>query len=358
MSGDIETLLRETARTARPSGLPATPSDLRRQGDRRRALRRGGTAVVAVALVGGIAVGLSGLPGASSTSPIGSGTSGATSATVLPEFPVPPSLSGRAPTVPRTTGRGPGQVAANLTGTTTTYFTCVGGGLFRLTLEGGPDPANATAWESGSCSGDVDSSTVTYRTGAANAVIRIMVPPGATWAVQVVPGTESAPPSTPAAVSHTAVAPVTASRPCAGSDLRVSETGDVAAAGSAQAVLVFRNVGTVACWLRGYPTVLAEGTNPSSVLRATPALTANLGGGSAVVSTIPIAPGQAGSATLQWGDNPAGDVTTCLSSPVFAVTPPGTSTVTRLQSPAYVGVCFAPEVLPVVAGTQGTVPAP
>jgi hypothetical protein len=153
----------------------------------------------------------------------------------------------------------------------------------------------------------------------------------------------------------TSASPQSASRPCAASDLKVTETGGDGAGGSAQAVLVFRNVGTVACWLRGYPTVAAEGSN--QVLPATHTLDA-LWGGSAVVSTIPIAPGQAASATLQWGDNPGGNVTTCLSSPVLAVTPPGTTDVTRLQTPAFVSVCNGPWVLPVVAGTRGTVLAP
>ena len=155
----------------------------------------------------------------------------------------------------------------------------------------------------------------------------------------------------------TSASPQSASRPCAGSDLKVTETGGDGAGGSAQAVLVFRNVGTVACWLRGYPTVAAEGSNHGAVLRATHTLDA-LWGGSAVVSTIPIAPGQAASATLQWGDSPAGNVTTCLSHPVLAVTPPGTTDVTRLQTPAFVSVCNGPSVLPVVAGTRGTVLAP
>jgi hypothetical protein len=155
----------------------------------------------------------------------------------------------------------------------------------------------------------------------------------------------------------TSSSPQSASLPCAGSDLKVTVTGGDGAGGSAQAVLIFRNMGTVACSLRGYPTVAAEGSNHGAVLRATHTLDA-LWGGSAVVSTIPIEPGQAASATLQWGDSPGGTVTTCLSHPTLAVTPPDTTDVTRLHNFALVSVCIGPSVLPVVAGTRGTVPAP
>jgi hypothetical protein len=71
---------------------------------------------------------------------------------------------------------------------TTTYFTCVGGGTFKMTLERVPDVGNGATWSSGGCSGDVDAATVTYRADAADAVISIEVSPDAAWAIQVVPG--------------------------------------------------------------------------------------------------------------------------------------------------------------------------
>ena len=165
------------------------------------------------------------------------------------------------------------------------------------------------------------------------------------------------PVSRPAAPDTTSSSPQSASGPCAGSDLKVTETGGDGAGGSAQAVLIFRNVGTVACSLRGYPTVAAESSTNGAVLRATHTMDA-LWGGSAIVSTIAIEPGQAASATLQWGDSPGGTVTTCLSHPTLAVTPPDTTNVTRLPTPAFVSVCSGLSVLPVVAGPRGTVLAP
>jgi hypothetical protein len=185
MSRDIETLLRDTARATPPSPSLATPTDLRSRGDRRRAVRRGGAVMVTLAVVVGIAVGVGGLSATSSIPPAHPGTR---PAAPLPVFPVAPTLHHGTPAVARTEGKGPARIAANLQGMTTTYFTCVGGGTFKMTLERVPDVGNGATWSSGGCSGDVDAATVTYRADAADAVISIEVGPDAAWAIQVVPG--------------------------------------------------------------------------------------------------------------------------------------------------------------------------
>jgi hypothetical protein len=59
MSRDIETLLRGVAPGGRPSSELATPSELRRRGDRRRVGRRVGALVSALVVVAGAAVGVS-----------------------------------------------------------------------------------------------------------------------------------------------------------------------------------------------------------------------------------------------------------------------------------------------------------
>jgi hypothetical protein len=81
-----------------------------------------------------------------------------------------------------------------------------------------------------------------------------------------------------------------------------------------------------------------------------------LWGGTAKVATIDVALGQVASATLDWGDNPVGNATTCPAYPTIEVIPPGTRTAVRLRMPLPVQGCSGVSVLPVVAGTRGTVP--
>lgn len=186
MSRDIEALLRNTARGARPTPALAlaAPSDLRRRGDRRRAVRRGGTLMAALAVVGVIAVGVSGLPSRSSAPPASPAPSSSAINPELAQFPVAPTLHNGRPSVPRRTGEGPSEpFPVNLVGTTTTYFTCAGGGNYTITWKDGRD------WASGTCDGNVDASTVTNGAEAAEEVMSIRVDPGVPWAVQVVSGT-------------------------------------------------------------------------------------------------------------------------------------------------------------------------
>lgn len=189
MSHDIETLLRHTGDGAPPVDGLIPPSQVRRRGDRRRAARRGSTVAVAVLVVSGAAVWVGNGPLTQSFPPAQRGSSDLSVVASLPPFPVSSDLHHGNPAVPRTTGKGPNGIAANMVGTTTTYFTCVGGGPFKITLEGPSAGTNGPTWSSGDCTGDVDTSTLTYGSDAANVVIRISLNPGAAWAVQVVPGT-------------------------------------------------------------------------------------------------------------------------------------------------------------------------
>ena len=155
--------------------------------------------------------------------------------------------------------------------------------------------------------------------------------------------------------SHSAVALVHANHACTTSDLALTVVGGDGAGGSAQAILRFRNVGQTACSLRGFPIVLAVDTAHHTSITTTQSLNA-LWGGTATVATIDVAPGKAASATLEWTDNPVGDETTCPAYPTVDVTPPGARIAVRLRMPLPVQGCSGVSVLPVVAGTRGTVP--
>jgi hypothetical protein len=69
MPRDIETMLRESAQPIRPRPSVAAPSELRRRGDRRRSARRGGAIAAVLAVVAGVALGVSGLHSSAPTPP-------------------------------------------------------------------------------------------------------------------------------------------------------------------------------------------------------------------------------------------------------------------------------------------------
>lgn len=191
MSRDIEALLRGVAQPPPTDAALVPASELRRRGDRRRVAARGSAAAGAVAVLALVGAGVSALVPSPSVVPAPPGPASTESAAPLPGFPVPDTLHNGNPSVTRTTGTGPDGLAANMAGTTTTYFTCVGGGRYTLTfMDVTGDVALDGGISSGVCEGRVDGSTATYGAVASGAVISIEVDPGVRWAIQVVPSTD------------------------------------------------------------------------------------------------------------------------------------------------------------------------
>lgn len=144
---------------------------------------------------------------------------------------------------------------------------------------------------------------------------------------------------------------------CEGTALAVSAGGPGVAAGHYGFPLLFRNTGPAPCTLRGYPGVAALDSAGRQVTQANWTPQGYLGGLAFTDTSLPevvLAPGQTGSALLEGTDNPVGTATSCPSYPALLVTPPNTTTSTRLAMS--MPGCSGLSVHPVVAGTSGTEP--
>ena len=137
---------------------------------------------------------------------------------------------------------------------------------------------------------------------------------------------------------------------CAGASIAVHATRTNGATGHGSLVLLFENVGSHTCTLRGYPGTDALGRHGHVLAHARRTVSGFAGGSSGGVRTIRIRPGHFSSATLEWFNFNPRTSGPCRFSYAIAVTPPNTTaTVHRRRS---VSVCDL-QIHPVVAGRSG-----
>lgn len=145
---------------------------------------------------------------------------------------------------------------------------------------------------------------------------------------------------------------------CLGHAVAVSASGPGAAGGHYGFPILFRNTGRGPCTLQGYPGVAGLDSNGGQVMQASRTPQGYLGGLAFTDTSLPkvvLAPGQTGSALLEGSDNPVGTATLCSSYAALLVTPPNTTTSTRL-SMSMPG-CSGLFIHPLVPGTSGTQPS-
>ena len=147
--------------------------------------------------------------------------------------------------------------------------------------------------------------------------------------------------------------PVQATHTCRAAELLVSAADGGMGLGHWAEIILFRNVGSTACSLRGYPVVATSIAGGGPSVEAIPSPGGYLGGSYQVV-TVGIAPGQFASTILEGTNNPVGSATSCPSlSNVFEVTAPGTATAVQVNLNANPLYCSVPRIHPLVAGTTG-----
>lgn len=158
----------------------------------------------------------------------------------------------------------------------------------------------------------------------------------------------SASPGARAGVSRTPTGP----QRCELTHLRVTTGLEDAGSGHRAVAVVFRNEGSAACWLRGYPGV--DGLDRSGVTRAhaVRTLSGYLGGTWREPQTVLLKRGGSASALVEALGFEAADGAACEPYATLAVTPPGDVRSVRL--PWHTDSCSALEVHPVVAGTSGS----
>lgn len=146
---------------------------------------------------------------------------------------------------------------------------------------------------------------------------------------------------------------------CVNDDIQVSVADGQGAAGHESIVLVFQNVSSHICYLRGYPGASAEDQAGRDLLDAQRTLTGYIGGatGLSAPPRVVLQAGDSASAVLEWDAGPtatgACDVPSAAS---LAATPPNTTKTTVLTWPNPPQICQSFEIHPVVPGVS-TVPA-
>jgi hypothetical protein len=158
--------------------------------------------------------------------------------------------------------------------------------------------------------------------------------------------------STPTTVvTAPATTPATATTPpaCADGAIKIGLGRQGAAAGSNVTVVVFHNVTTHSCYLRGYPGV----TPYVDAEKGTPAeRTTSTMFGNGTVHSVLLEPAGAASAVIAGSDTPRDGKKSCPSYTSIRVTPPNLydSTTLNVGIPA----CARLEVLPIIGGTRGS----
>jgi hypothetical protein len=172
------------------------------------------------------------------------------------------------------------------------------------------------------------------------------------------PAAPGGPVATASAASHGAVPE------CTTAELKVTESdgngvGDTAS-GHAALALRFTNVGSRACFLRGYPGVAVSG--PGGVLNAQRVMRGYMGGDAGQApSLVIVPPGETAAALLEWLFSPQdGSATvTTRNCPGYhaarlLVIAPDQTTAAVFAAPGTVTpVCWGFEVHPVVSGATG-----
>ncbi len=169
------------------------------------------------------------------------------------------------------------------------------------------------------------------------------------------PQTPSATPltPTPATTPSTPTSPTTPAMRMCTDNIRVIPGQTNGAAGHLALVLVFNNVSTTPCRMRGYPGVDLVNGSGTAVAHAKRTLRGMAGGEPAGVvgpAYVVLAPGHSASALVEASDVPQGGVTNCGSFSLIVTAPEqtvavpaGTATMPRCDL----------QVHPVVAGTGG-----
>jgi Protein of unknown function (DUF4232) len=136
---------------------------------------------------------------------------------------------------------------------------------------------------------------------------------------------------------------------CGNATLAVSHSTPQGAAGHANVVIRFRNVGYASCSLRGYPGLDALRGNGTVLAHAQRTLNGFTGGAHAL-RTIVLAPGRYASADVEWMNFNPTTGGSCAFSSSIATTPP--NTVHAKHFPVSVSNCRL-QVHATVAGRTG-----
>ncbi|MCL2394528.1 MAG: DUF4232 domain-containing protein [Acidimicrobiaceae bacterium] len=142
---------------------------------------------------------------------------------------------------------------------------------------------------------------------------------------------------------------------CRGSNVAVSVGARDTAPGHAGLTLLFRNTGSTACRFLGYPDVAGLDLRGRQVVQAKRTARGYLGGlpfGTRTPPVVVLAPGQTASAMVESTDVSRGAATGCAAYPALLVTPPNTSTATRVPQP--LPSCSPLYIHPIVVGESGT----
>ncbi|MBR7828257.1 DUF4232 domain-containing protein [Actinospica sp. MGRD01-02] len=132
---------------------------------------------------------------------------------------------------------------------------------------------------------------------------------------------------------------------------------DGAGAGHVAWIVVFTNVASASCSIKGYPGAAVTDAPGQVVLNATRAQAGYMGGQYPSPATIVLAPGKTASTVLEWVDSPANGQTpvgaNCpgMDGGKVLITPPNTTRSTAFAAPG--DLCSQFEVHPLVVGGSG-----
>ncbi|MGH8981438.1 MAG: DUF4232 domain-containing protein [Acidimicrobiales bacterium] len=141
---------------------------------------------------------------------------------------------------------------------------------------------------------------------------------------------------------------------CTFAELSVTPGRYGAGLGHEGGAILFKNVGTTACTLTGYPGVAGLSSSGKQVTQAQRTRFGYLGGFRTTSGPLPVVhlqPGATASAFVEGTDVPHGTETSCPSYPALLVTPPTSATSVKITE----GLpgCTAIQVHPVVPGNTG-----
>ena len=142
---------------------------------------------------------------------------------------------------------------------------------------------------------------------------------------------------------------------CSTKELTVSVTAGLPGMGEVSSVLLVRNIGSTACHLTGYPTILLQNSMGQEA-KAVPTPHGVAGGlpAGAPIPLLVLRRGDVASAVIEGFDVPSGATTICPSYSDFTVTLPGQPASVTLHR--QMDICSALNVYPFVMGFNGSYP--
>jgi hypothetical protein len=161
--------------------------------------------------------------------------------------------------------------------------------------------------------------------------------------------------STTTSTTTTSTTAAQSSARCQFTELAISTGQPGAGLGHEGFPILFRNAGTSACTLQGYPGVAAleaTGTQAQQAQRTPQGYLGGMDTGSTTPPLVTLAPGQSASALVEGTDMPSGGATSCPTYPAVDVTPPTSTHTVRITSS--LPGCSQIQVHPVLPGTTGT----